>query len=332
VRYKTNTQCIIDNIYKIEVPLPQNPLKSINSYVIKGQRNLVIDTGMNRIECEQAIKEAFVELDINLENTDFFITHMHADHSGLIGKLATSSSTVYFTEEDAPYILGTNWDEFWYQEALYAKKFGFPIDSLTNAIKKHPGYKYAFRGTLNAKVQIVQDKQVLNYGNYNLSCIKTPGHTKGIVCLYEPYKKLFFSSDHVLNDITPNISAAYENENPLKQYLESLDKVYKLNVELVLPGHRKLFTNLQKRIDELKKHHRERLNEILGLLDTKTPLDAYYIASKMHWDIKYKNWEDFPISQKWFAHSEAIAHLLYLVEINKAKMFMVNDTYCFIKA
>ncbi len=131
-------------------------------------------------------------------------------------------------------------------------------------------------------------------------------------------------------DITPNISAAYENENPLKQYLESLDKVYKLNVELVLPGHRKLFTNLQKRIDELKKHHRDRLNEILSLLDINTPKNPYYIASKMHWDIKYKNWEDFPIAQKWFAHSEVIAHLLYLLEINKAKMITVDDTFYFL--
>ena len=37
---------IEDNIYTIPVPLPNNPLRSLNSYVIKGEdRNLLIDTG-----------------------------------------------------------------------------------------------------------------------------------------------------------------------------------------------------------------------------------------------------------------------------------------------
>lgn len=311
------------------MPLPQNPLKSINSYIIKGKRNLIIDTGMNRLECEEALKNALLKLNIDLSNTDFLITHMHADHSGLIGKLSTPQSSVYFTQEDAPYILGTNWDGFWLQEAQYAKKYGFPIDALSNAIQKHPGYKYAFKGKLSAKVKFVEDGEVLNYDSFAFQCIKTPGHTKGIVCLYEPNLKLFFSSDHVLEDITPNISAAYENENPLKQYLDSLDKVYHLDVKTVLPGHRRIFFNLQKRIDELKKHHEERLNEVLSLLDQKVPKNPYEIASKMHWDIKYKNWEDFPFAQKWFAHSEAIAHLLYLIELHKATITTINDTYYF---
>ncbi len=38
--------------YRVEIPLPGNPLKSINSYILKGRgRNLIIDTGMNQEEC-----------------------------------------------------------------------------------------------------------------------------------------------------------------------------------------------------------------------------------------------------------------------------------------
>ena len=37
---------IEDNIYTIPVPLPNNPLRQLNSYVIRARgRNLVIDTG-----------------------------------------------------------------------------------------------------------------------------------------------------------------------------------------------------------------------------------------------------------------------------------------------
>ena len=45
------------NLYRIEVPLPESPLKSLNSYVIKGKdRNLVIDTGFNRKICLAAMQ------------------------------------------------------------------------------------------------------------------------------------------------------------------------------------------------------------------------------------------------------------------------------------
>ena len=37
---------VMDGLYRIEVPLPNSPLKELNSYIIKGDdRNLIIDTG-----------------------------------------------------------------------------------------------------------------------------------------------------------------------------------------------------------------------------------------------------------------------------------------------
>jgi hypothetical protein len=43
---------IAADLYKVEVPLPDNLLKSINSYIVKGsERDLIIDPGMNREEC-----------------------------------------------------------------------------------------------------------------------------------------------------------------------------------------------------------------------------------------------------------------------------------------
>ncbi len=39
----------------------------------------------------------------------------------------------------------------------------------------------------------------------------------------------------------------------------------------------------------------------------------------MHWDIRAKDWEDFPSPQKWFATGEAMSHLEHLVYIGKAE-------------
>lgn len=42
---------VLPNLFRMEIPLPESPLKSINSCVIKAsKRNLMIDSGMNREE------------------------------------------------------------------------------------------------------------------------------------------------------------------------------------------------------------------------------------------------------------------------------------------
>jgi len=100
------SQEILPNLYRIEVPLPGNPLKALNSYVIKTQeRGLIIDTGMNREECMEAMNFALKELDVDLGKTDFFITHMHADHLGLVPALATDTSTIYLNQQDADVVM-----------------------------------------------------------------------------------------------------------------------------------------------------------------------------------------------------------------------------------
>ena len=48
---------VLPNLFRIEIPLPDSPLKSLNSYVIKAaDRNLIIDTGLNRKECFRAMR------------------------------------------------------------------------------------------------------------------------------------------------------------------------------------------------------------------------------------------------------------------------------------
>jgi glyoxylase-like metal-dependent hydrolase (beta-lactamase superfamily II) len=121
------------------------------------------------------------------------------------------------------------------------------------------------------------------------------------------------AGDHILNDITPNIQLWSDDRNPLEEYFASLDKVSEVDIELVLPGHRSIFRNCRERIQELKQHHQKRLDEIISILE-KGDKHAFQVASKMSWDILCDSWDLFPVSQKWFATGEAIAHLKYLKE------------------
>ena len=315
----------LPNLYKIEVPLPNNPLKALNSYIFKTpDRNLIIDTGMNREECSRVIFSAYKQLGIELDKTDFFITHMHADHSGLVARLATETSRVFCSSIDAAVILATDsWDNVLKGACLH----GFPEHELQTALARHPGYKYASRGQI--EFTIVREGDEIGIGDYVFRCVETPGHTKGHMCLYEPAKKLLISGDHILGDITPNISLFIDAEgNPLQEYLQSLDKIDRLDIELVLPGHRSTITNCRKRIVELKQHHLARAGEVMAILE-KGSANAYTVASQMSWEIDCPTWEQFPTPQKWFATGEAIAHLKYLEDEGRVQKVLKDQVFVY---
>lgn len=314
---------IAANLYKIEIPLPKISLKSINSYVIKAKdRNLIIDTGMNREECMNAMEVGLKRLGVDLRKTDFFITHLHVDHLGLVSNLTTDHSTIYFNQPDADrfnrFRFGTLWDDMIH----YTRLNGFPENEIREMLPDHPAYLYGLKEHLPFK--FLKDADTIAIGSYLFRCVETPGHSKGHMCLYEPNAKIFVSGDHVLKDITPTVSLRSDEENPLKEYLASLDKVYELDIDLVLPGHRRVFRNCKERIEELKRHHQERLDEILSILE-KGSKNAYQVASQMSWDIVYDSWDLFPVLQKWFATGEAISHLKYLEEEGKLRKEMGEE-------
>ncbi len=314
LRKESTIDEVFPNIYRLEIPLPGNPLKAINSYLIKGDgRYLQIDTGMNRRECQEAMVNYLHHLSIDLELVDFFITHLHADHLGLVSELAKGEAKIYFNYPDAQVI---NDPHHWAEMADTARRHGFPEADILTAISRHPGKRYHARRPLD--LTLLREGEKIAIGEYTFTGVETPGHTPGHMCLYEPYKKIFFSGDHLLNNITPNISLWSENDDPLAKYLESLEKIAAYEIDLVLPGHRGPFLNHRQRIQELKTHHEVRAQEVISILK-KGEQTAYQVAAQMTWDIDCARWEDFPLPQQWFAGGEALAHLQYLQGKGKVK-------------
>lgn len=319
-------------IYRIYVPLPENPLRTLNSYVIKTkQRNLVIDTGFNRVECYEALKAGLEELDVELENTDFFITHLHGDHSGLVNKIASPKSKIYMSSIDYKYLKGDIANVSWPKiEALY-KEEGFPLEIIEEL--KGNNQAQEFMPDELFAVETIEDGHIIELEELKFKCILTPGHTPGHMCLYLESHKLFFSADHVLFDITPNITSWYGVKDSLRDYIESLRKIENLDIVLTFPGHRAIGDNIKSRITEIIEHHEERLEEVITIISKNDyPMNAYEIAQNMQWNLRGQTWNEFPINQKWFAMGEALAHLDYLFndgQISK-KMDDKNTNYKYI--
>ncbi len=303
---------IRENLYRIEIPLPQNPLKALNSYFLRGiDRNLLIDTGFNRDECRAAIDQAIQELDFSMENTDIFITHIHSDHSGLAGYLARPETRIYTGEYTKKGLCGSSSMTTYFDDLI--KQSGLMEMGLTTDVSMHPGYRY--RSVPVSNLTVVQDGDIIQVGDFSLQCINTTGHAPDHMCLYDKKHKILFSGDHILGGITPNntiwgvpwtIQVDY-----LAEYFKSLTIINELDIDLTLPSHRGTLTNCYERIEELKRHHDNRLNNILDILGNESMTGAE-VASKMKWDIDIKSWEQFPWAQKLFAAGEALSHLTHL--------------------
>ena len=106
-----------------------------------------------------------------------------------------------------------------------------------------------------------------------------PGHTPGLVCLWDPEHRLLFADDHLLARTSPNPFLELVDERTtrraLVQYLHSITRVRALDVDWVLPGHGVPFQGHRAAIDSLLRFHTRRQEKLLDSLSTgpRTPVE-----------------------------------------------------------
>lgn len=299
-------------IYREVVPLKGNPLKTMNIYGVQSLgETMIIDTGFDQEEIKEEFFKFLETLRARPQSTILFITHLHSDHNGLANAFVEWGGQIVTSKEDGALsqeMIDPD-GSYWTWLKTNAKYQGFKPGELD--LNDHPGFKYRPKAAFPFKVVEPGDK--FGVGDFEFQVIDENGHTPGMVGLYDEKRKILFAGDMVLDEITPNISfwGPYM-DNSLGAYIENLNKIEKLDLDIIYPSHRKDITDISGRIRELKDHHSARLYEVLQILRDRDTSTVEDVASRMHWDIDVEAWEDFPKSQKWFAAGEAQAHLEFL--------------------
>lgn len=313
---------VAENIYTFPITLPHNPLKVLNSYVIKasgGGKNLLIDVGFNCPRCRADLRKGIAALDLAPENTDVFFTHGHADHTGNASWLQSQGFELLIGATEHKHIFRAT------DNAHLARmeREGVPAD-VTDAMLCRTKAEWQVSDDFTARD--LEDGDVLSYGGYKLRCVMMPGHSLGHICLYDEDKQLMFTGDHVLFDITPNINVAPEGLDSLGSYMQSLEKAAGIPVKIALPGHRQIGGDFAARVRELYQHHISRLQEAEDIVRANPGISAYGTAKHMAWSIVANSWDDFPVDQKWYAYGEALSHLVYLQKLGHIKRVFHGGT------
>lgn len=196
-------------------------------YLLLGSdKALLIDTGLG-ISNIKSIVDKMTDLPILVATT-----HVHWDHIG---------GHKYF-KDIAVHQLEKNW----------LLKFPLPLGVVKENILKEPcefpktfhieEYEI-YQGTPTI---ILNDNDSIDIGNRKIKVIHTPGHSPGHMCFYDISNKYLFTGDLVYEG---KLDVYYPSTNP-KDFKNSIDKIRKLDILKILPGHHKLNIN-KSLIDEL---------------------------------------------------------------------------------
>ncbi|MFF4847520.1 MBL fold metallo-hydrolase [Streptomyces sp. NPDC001194] len=325
----------------IKVPIPDNPLGHTLVHVLDTDRGpVLVDTGWDDPESWDTLVAGLGALGVAIADVHgVVITHHHPDHHGLSGRVREASGAwIAMHAADTEVVVRTRSAEpgtwFDYMSGKLAAA-GAPEEHIaplraaraSGRIRTLPGLRAA-----------VPDREIvpgelLPLAGRRLRAIWTPGHTPGHVCLHLeerhpanlPGNGRLFSGDHLLPGISPHIGL-YEDPSselvtdPLGDYLDSLERIGRLDPAEVLPAHQHAFTDAPARVRELLHHHEERLTGLRELL--AEPLTPWELAERMEWN---RPWEQIPYGSRNIAVSEAEAHLRRLVKQGRAEAVPGSD-------
>jgi glyoxylase-like metal-dependent hydrolase (beta-lactamase superfamily II) len=302
---------VVEGVHQLKLPVPF-PLKFIASYLIEGRDGwTVIDPGFDYPPAREAWESeaARMGLDLDRDVTKIIVTHLHPDHIGLARWLeGRSGASVWMLEDEianARYV----WDPSRGSEDFVRYMMRHGMDQQTAG---------ATAGTTRLGVRLperlipLQPEDRIEFGQSEARVIHTPGHSDFHFALHDERRRLLFVGDHLLLKITPNIGLwTYTAPRPLQRYVDSIEGLRGLGVDLIFPGHGPLFHDLAGRIDELVLHHEERLSVMRVALEGG-PATAYDIARRVFPD-------DLSDHQIRFALAETLAHLEHLVNDGRAE-------------
>ncbi|CAI7980794.1 MBL fold metallo-hydrolase [Parafrankia sp. BMG5.11] len=296
-------------LWSIPVPLPTSGLSHVFVYLFETDHGAyVIDSGWDT-------DAAFAAVEAGLATAGYAVTdlrgimptHMHPDHYGLAGRLREASGAwIALHPADAALLRDHPTDPMELFQAVNEGmvRAGAPADALRDfTVDMLPP------GPLPALPQpdiLLEDGDRPDVPGWDLRAVWTPGHSPGHLCFWEPANRLLLSGDHVLPRITPNIPfEARVADDPLGDYLRSLDKVDALPAEGTLPAHEYRFEGLSSRLAELRLHHEHRFAEVIAALRPGATT-AWEVARLMTWS---RPWDEIGGFMKRSAVSEALAHL-----------------------
>ena len=258
---------IADDLYAI--PLPLYDGSPVNAYVAIGDDGLwLIDGGLNTEQCQATLRAGIRSLGFDLARDvrGLLVTHGHNDHVG------AAETVLQAGGELLAHRLETTEGRHFGFDGKWLERHGLPQDARGDGWRPF---------VWPEPTRLLEDGDELQCGSLRLRVVWCPGHTPGLVCLYEPQRRLLFTTDHVMRRAPAPVAVRNDSaENPLADYLGSVAKLKALDVHSVLPGHGRPFHHLRERLGQIEHDIENQLQTILERL-RRGPATAYELVQEL---------------------------------------------------
>lgn len=226
-----------------------------------GDSNPHLEAGLQAVADREAVPFGLQDL------THVLITHGHIDHFGGLSYVRPrTAAQIGVHELDLRNL--TNYEERLAMIAPRLRQFlleaGVSSQDVDSLIQLYTLTKQIYS---SVEVDFTYEEAGMRLGPFEM--LHVPGHCAGHVVIR--LHDILFSGDHVLNDISPHQSPEHLTlSTGLEHYLKSLDVLqwWAGGVRLTLGGHKNIITDLPARLDAIRQIHRDRLDDVLHLLDT----------------------------------------------------------------
>jgi|SRR5450759_121356 glyoxylase-like metal-dependent hydrolase (beta-lactamase superfamily II) len=235
-----------------------------NSYMLKDSCGAVlIDAGCGFPECYQKIREFLAEHGVAPADVHTVVlSHAHPDHMGAMPFLLEESSPRIFIHRlEEPLaveteLLNQSFDMCYIKDYYLDRLDGNePVGILEYFSALCP------MGAAQAS-DVVDEGDVLSLAGRDFEVIHTPGHAPGHISLYDRENKTLLSGD-----VVGAVVAWYcPSGGGARGYLNSLDKLDALDIDLILPSHGGEITDVKGAIETTRSFILERENRLLELL------------------------------------------------------------------
>ena len=302
-------------LWSIPVPIPHNPLRyvSVHAFALDGGGLGLLDTGWESDEGWAALTGGLASIGAGIGDVrGVLVTHLHFDHLGL-GNRVREASGAWIAMHPADATLVSRLNTAGAAAAVASEvEFLVGLGADRDEAVSDVGPPERMEGFTRMAVpdRLLEDGEHADFPGWRMRAVHTPGHTPGHLCFAEENTRLFFSGDHVLPRISPNISTGASGAaDPLHDFLDSLSAVRDLDPAEVLPAHEWRFRGLDARVDALAAHHELRLAELLSAIRAHPHSTPWELAAYLTWS---RPWEEYERRMRIFAVTETDAHLRLL--------------------
>ena len=226
-----------------------------------GDSNAQLEAGLDHIGGEFKERVGWDRI------THILISHAHIDHYGGLHFVRERTSAPIGIHELDRRVL-TNYEER--LQVIEPRFRAFLVESGVPESKAEELVTlYLLHKQLFSSIEVDFSYEAIGMRLNGLEFVHVPGHCSGQVVAR--VDDILLSADHILEHTSPHMAPECLSLNTgLEHYLASLQKVSSLTqqVRLALGGHEGPVEDPEARIEAIIAVHRERLNQILDLLDT----------------------------------------------------------------